>query len=63
MKTKLALAAAVAAVRDRDYMLAVRQENAFWRDQLSARLAEVHAAPTRAYVKVEYEAPAESDRF
>ncbi len=34
-----ALAAAVAAVRDRDYMLAIRKENAFWRDRLSARLA------------------------
>jgi hypothetical protein len=31
--------------------------------QLSARLAEVDAAPTRAYVKVEYEAPAESEKF
>jgi alpha-amylase len=31
--------------------------------QLSARLADAGAAPTRAYVKVEYEAPAESDRF
>ena len=31
--------------------------------QLSARLADADAAPTRAYVKVEYEAPAESERF
>ena len=31
--------------------------------QLSARLADADAAPTRAYVKVEYEAPAESEKF
>jgi alpha-amylase len=31
--------------------------------QLSARLAAADAAPTRAYVKVEYEAPAESEKF
>jgi alpha-amylase len=31
--------------------------------QLSARLAAAAAAPTRAYVKVEYEAPAASDKF
>jgi histidinol-phosphate aminotransferase len=33
-----ALAAAVAAVRDRDYMLAVQKENAFWRDRISTTL-------------------------
>ena len=31
--------------------------------QLTARLAEADEVPTRAYVKVEYEAPAESDKF
>ena len=31
--------------------------------QLSARLAAADAAPTRAYVKVEYEAPAKSEKF
>jgi alpha-amylase len=31
--------------------------------QLRARLTEANAAPTRAYVKVEYEAPAESEKF
>lgn len=45
-----ALAAAVAAVRDRDYMLSVRKENAFWRDHLSARLAAlgVEVIPSQA---------------
>jgi hypothetical protein len=31
--------------------------------QLSARLTEPEGAPTRAYVKVEYEAPGASDKF
>ncbi|MDH4042511.1 MAG: aminotransferase class I/II-fold pyridoxal phosphate-dependent enzyme [Gammaproteobacteria bacterium] len=45
-----ALAAAVAAVRDRDYMLAVRRENAAWRDRISARLTAlgVEVIPSQA---------------
>jgi hypothetical protein len=31
--------------------------------QLTARLTEADEAPTRASVKVEYEAPAESEKF
>ena len=31
--------------------------------QLTARLAQGHEPPTRAYIKVEYEAPAESEKF
>jgi hypothetical protein len=31
--------------------------------QLTARLADGDQAPTRAYVKVQYEAPAQSDKF
>jgi alpha-amylase len=31
--------------------------------QLSARIADLNQSPTRAYIKVEYEAPAVSDKF
>lgn len=36
-----ALAAAAAAVRDQDYMLKVRDENALWRDRISAALTDL----------------------
>lgn len=45
-----ALAAATAAIRDQDYMRAVREENARWRDRLSSGLVElgIEVIPSQA---------------